>query len=206
MRTSFAVIILVSLVGCAQKLETIGHVKQYNHTWQCVSVQTHHNQGKDIKSVLSYNYNSIEFRSQKTKDGSFDLTYSMTFPGSKNATSALYSGLMRLEPIIQGKQWVSDEWYRVYMKTVDGHKTEVMGQFTKTRSLRQVDGENYQELEVQRTINGEEIKGVQELWSRTRKEIGQRKVEEVRRLLNPEQIEAGLKSWSVTCTDEWESP
>lgn len=205
MRTSLVLISLLALASCAQKYKTIPQAKQQNHVWQCMSVQLHDQGGKEVKSVLGYNYSSLEFRSRKSRDGSAVLTYTVNYPGGRNETSSFTSGMRRLEPVINGKQWVSDEWHRVSLRS-NGKTAEALGVLTKTRTLRQLEKGGYRELEVQKTINGEATTDVQELWARSRKEITARKYEETRTLLNPAQVEPGLKSWIITCTDEWENP
>lgn len=198
---------LLVLTSCAQtfKPHPLKGTTYKRRYISCESLRTHLKEAKKIVSQLRYRYEAEEFRTEMQADGSYAISYRVTYPGSKVETSSYHAGLARHAALVDGKQWVENEWYRTNILLDETAAKKAVGKFTQRKALRQYSNENdYVELESSESIDGKAVP-VSELWSRDREKISLNHFQEVSTLLNPTAVEKDLLSWTVTCFDKWEN-
>jgi len=202
MRFLSSVFFLTTLASCAQVLKPhpLKGTEYVRRNFNCESVRVHLKDGKKVLSQLRYQYEMEEFRTDRAKDGSREVSYRVTHPGGKETTTAFHTGIFRYGPIEDKKQWVENHWYRASI--VRSPELKSQGSFTERKALRSYsDNEDYVETESTQKVNGV-VAPVGELWQRSRAVEPSGDVREVSRLLNPTAVEEGLVSWDVTCIEQ----
>ncbi len=206
MRISLLLSLFV-LASCAQtfKRHPLKGTTYKRRYISCESLRTHMKDNKKVVSQLRYSYEAEEFRTEKQPDGSFAISYRVTYPGSKVETSSYHAGLTRHGALTDGKQWVENDWYRTNILLDETAAKKAVGKFTQRKALRAYSNEDdYVEVESSEIIDGKAV-AVSELWSRNRETIGNNHFQEISKLTNPLEVEKDLLDWTVTCFDKWEN-
>jgi hypothetical protein len=202
MRFLSSLVFVMTLVSCAQVLKPhpLKGTEYVHRYFNCESVRVHLKDDKKVVSQLRYQYEMEEFRSERSKDGSREVSYRVTHPGGKETTTAFHSGIFRYGPIQNKKQWVENHWYRTSIVRTPELKSQ--GKYTERKALRVYsDGEDFVEIESVEKVDGvPSVLG--ELWQRSRAVEPSGDVREVSRLLNAAAVEPGLVSWDVTCIEK----
>lgn len=197
---------LFILASCAQTfkrhpLKGTEFVRRYV---SCESERVHDRNKEKITSVLRYNYEAEEFRTAKAADGSYSVSYRLTFPGSKNSTSAFHAGIGRYGALVDNKQWLENKWFRTLVEKDDIEKLHATGTLSDRKVLRQLSSEeDYIELEGTESLDGKKF-DVVDLWERKREKKSLYEYKDTMTARNPSEVEKDLLSWIVVCYEKLE--
>jgi|GEM_PF-5822118 len=197
---------LLVLTSCAQtfKRHPLKGTDYFRRFISCESQRVHDKNEEKITSILRYNYEAEEFRTPKAADGSYNVSYRLTFPGSKKSTSAFHAGLGRYGAMNGNKQWLENEWYRTIVEKDDIEKLHATGTFTQRKVLRQYSSvDDYVEVEATEHIDGKKLEVV-DLWERKREKKSLYEFRDVMTVQNPSAVEKDLLSWTLICHEKWE--
>lgn len=201
MRLTLLVTLFV-LASCAQTFKR-HPLKGTNYSRRYVSCESERVHTGQVTSLLRYNHEAEELRTETAPDGSYNVSYHVIYPGTKKSTTAYHAGLARYGAFVDGKQWLENEWYRSHIEKDDMANLKATGKFTQRKVLRQYTGEdNYVELESTEMVDGKPVPG--ELWERKRTKHSLSEYRDEFKLLNPSAVEKDLVSWTIVCYEKWE--
>jgi hypothetical protein len=199
------IILLFSLIVFASCSHTFKRhpLKGTNYARRYVSCESERIHTGQVTSLLRYTHEAEELRTDTATDGSYNVSYHVMYPGTKNSTTAYHAGLARYGALVNGKQWLENEWYRSHIEKNEAAQLLATGKFTQRKVLREYSSvDDYVEIESTEMVDGKPVPG--ELWERQREKLSLNEFRDVFKLRNPSEVEKDLLNWTITCFETWE--